>query len=218
MVISHSKKFIFIHNYKVAGTSITNALSTIGNESFRQSSLKDKLLIALSIYPKIFSSDFNVHITADELRKNIPGKIFDSYFKFGFVRNPWDWQVSLYLYMLKQETHHQHQLIKKMKGFDEYIDWRVNKDFHLQKDFFYDQNNVCLVDYIGKFEDIEASTKKLFTKFNLNIEIPHLNASRSNADYMHFYSEKSFNLIAEAFKEDITIFGYSDQNYSSFLK
>lgn len=138
MIISHQKKIIFIHNYKVAGTSLRKSLSHFNNKNFRSSKRIDKLKFILGLYPKIYTSEFPRHIKAIELKKQLPAKVFNNYFKFGFVRNPWDWQVSLYTYMLKKEDHHQHDLIKSMKNFGEYIDWRVHNDLHLQKDFFYE--------------------------------------------------------------------------------
>ena len=117
MIISHQKKFIFIHNYKVAGTSIRQSLELYDYNTINNSTYLDKLKFFLGISPKVCSSQFEGHITAVELKDKIPHKIFNDYYKFGFVRNPWDWQVSLYKYMLKLESHPQHTLIKSMKNF-----------------------------------------------------------------------------------------------------
>lgn len=209
MVISHSKKFIFIHNYKVAGTSIENALSPYSNKNFWKSGFMDQVKLLLNVYPSVYSSDFHSHITASELKKNIPDKMFNSYFKFGFVRDPWDWQVSLYTYMLKIKEHHQHELIKGMKDFDAYIEWRINEDCHLQKEFFYNEAGECLMDYIGKFENIGSSTRKLFDMFSLETSMPHLNQSRSDSNYLRYYSQRSIDLVAEAYRDDLLTFGYS---------
>ncbi len=84
------------------------------------------------------------------LKRVYPRKYLTTTLSLGFVRNPWDWQVSLYKYMLLTKDHFQHQLIADMSGFDEYIDWRINKDFHLQKEFFYDKDDNLLMDFIGK--------------------------------------------------------------------
>ncbi len=159
MLISHSHKFIFIHVYKVAGTSINTALLPYTHSR----SKKNKLKSLLRICPSYFNSDFNQHISAKELKLALPNKLFNSYFKFGFVRNPWDWQVSLYHFALQNPKHHQHDLIKRMHSFDEYIDWRINKDLRLQKDFLYDGNEL-LVNYIGKIESLENDLKIICDK------------------------------------------------------
>ena len=209
MVISHSKKFIFIHNYKVAGTNIENALTPYSNKTFWKSGFRDQLKFLFNSYPSIYSSDFQSHITAAELKNSIPEEMFSSYFKFGFVRDPWDWQVSLYCYILKMKEHHQHKMVKKMKCFDEFIEWRANDDLFLQKQFFYSPDGECLMDYIGKFETVNASMRKLFDMFSLDIAMPHLNKSRDEAGYLHFYTPYSIDLVAEAYREDLETFGYT---------
>ena len=208
-VISHSKKLIFIHNYKVAGTSIEYALRRYDNKTFWRSGLKDQFSFLTNAYPPVYSSEFSPHITAADLKKGLPDELFSKYFKFGFVRDPWDWQVSMYSYILKTKEHHQHELLKSMKSFDEFIEWRINEDFHLQKEFFYDEDNRCLMDYIGKFETIGSSIQKLFDMFCLDTNLLHLNQSRDNFDYLHFYSQRSIDMVAEAYRDDLLTFGYS---------
>lgn len=209
MIISHHKKFIFIHNYKVAGTSVRDALNIYNNNSFKESRKSDKVKLFLKLYPNIYSNQFSWHVSAKEVKSKIPEKIFKSYYKFGFVRNPWDWQVSLYTYILKSENHYQHKLIKSMKTFDEYIDWRVHNDLLLQKDFFY-ENDACLMDFIGKMENLQDDFLKISSRININSELSHLNASRKKDDnYINYHSQKSIDLINEAFSEDIKLFNYS---------
>ena len=207
MLISHSKKFIFIHNYKVAGTSIRYALRKYEFYSRSNANLLNKALLSLNIYPKIFSSEFSGHIKASELKKLLPISVFETYFKFGFVRNPWDWQVSLYTFILKDKTHFQHELIKNMKNFDDYIEWRA-ENFELQKDFFYDKNNVCLVDFIGKLRNIDKDFKYISDKLGISGHLPHLRKSRYDNNFLKYYNRNTSNIVAEVFKEDIETFGY----------
>ena len=89
MIISHSKKFIFIHIYKVAGSSIRSSLNRYAHLYTK----KNRLLSGLKIYPKIFTSDFSQHSSALQVQQYIPSSIYRQYYKFAFVRNPWDWQV-----------------------------------------------------------------------------------------------------------------------------
>lgn len=209
MILSHRKKFIFIHNYKVAGTSVRNALKPFNNRTFMASSIGDKIKFLTGDYPKVYSQDFNHHVSAPELQTQISPEIFNSYYKFGFTRNPWDWQVSLYKFMLKKEDHRQHDLIKSMSSFDEYIDWRVHNDLKLQKRFFYvgDDN---LMNYIGKMEDLDDDFAKICSNIDVKSELPRLNASRTKSDsFLNYYSQKSIDMVTEAFQEDIELFGYS---------
>lgn len=209
MLISHTKKFIFIHNYKVAGTSIRNTLNKYNDHSFKHSSCRQKLLLMFGKYPNIYSNNFDAHISADELKYKLPASVFEQYFKFGFVRDPWDWQVSLYTYALKLETHFQHALIKKMKNFDDYIKWRINEDLHLQKSFFYDNKDNCLVDFIGKIEYLNQDFSTICNQINVNEKLQHLNKSRENNNYLPLYSEKSIELVYNAFREDVDLFNYA---------
>ena len=210
MLISHTKKFIFIHNYKVAGTSITKALKPYADYSYQDTSRFKKLMIKAGLYPNIFSRSFEDHITMEGLHTRLPDRIVKSYFKFGFVRDPWDWQVSLYQYMLKLKNHHQHELIKGMRSFDEYIAWRVDGNFQLQKDFFYNHQGNCVVDFIGKYEDLIKDFNYVCNeKIRVSAYLPHLNSSReSKKEYLDYYSQKSIDMVDKAFQQDIVTFGY----------
>lgn len=214
MIVSHSKKFIFVHNYKVAGTSVRRALKPYNHHSIIQSPFGDQFKFLFGVYPWVFSSNFDHHIDAKTLKKQMNPEIFNAYYKFGFVRNPWDWQVSLYKFMLKLETHHQHELVKSFSGFEEYLDWRINEDLHLQKDFFYEDGE-NLMDYIGKMEDLAENFQEICQKLNINTTLKHFNASREKNDHFsRYYTKETAELVNQAFKEDIELFGYSKPDLS----
>lgn len=203
MIISHSKKFIFIHIYKVAGTSISTALRRYNHLPSKLNRLKS----VLKIYPRVYSRDFNGHITAKELRRSIPN-YFDQYFKFAFVRNPWDWQVSLYHFAKQNKEHHQHKLISKM-NFEEYIDWRVHEDLHLQKDFINDDEDNSLVNFVGKFEQLQSDFQTICNHLTIkDCCLLHKKKSEHLA-YQNYYSQKTKSIVEEAFRDDITLFKYS---------
>ncbi len=203
MIISHSHKFIFIHNYKVAGSSVRAALSKFAYLK----STKNLVLSTLGIRPKIFCSDFPDHVKSVDIKKRMP-QLFLSYFTFGFVRNPWDWQVSLY-HFAKQTPHHfQHKFISKM-NFEEYIDWRINQDLKFQKDFFSNGQGEIIVNYIGKFENLQND----FNQISNKIGIPHFSLPKKNSSvrssYKEYYTSTTKEYIASAFEPDIKLFGYS---------
>lgn len=209
MLISHSRKFIFIHVYKVAGTSIGNALNKYCDYSSEYKNPIKKLAVASGLRPSIYSKDFNGHITATELRERIPARIFENYFKFAFVRNPWDWQVSLFEYAKQTPRHQEYELTNSFKNFDEYIKWRINGNFNLQKDFISDKNGKLIVDFIGRIENLQEDFQKLCKTLKINnITLPHSNSSLRK-DYRGYYSKESKSLVEKTFAEDIKLFGYT---------
>jgi hypothetical protein len=195
MLLSLRHRFIFIHIYKAAGTSVTHALRPFTREP----------LLRRRTVPRL-PDRLPDHLTAAEVRGEI-GELFDRCFKFTFVRNPWDWQVSLYHYMLQTRKHPQHQLIRGMK-FDEYIRWRVTEDRHLQKEFVTDAAGKTIVDFIGRFENLETDFAAVCEKIGIAAKLPHRNRSR-HADYRSYYDDTTRELIATHFRDDIEMFGYS---------
>ncbi len=97
--ISNSKKFIFVHPHKCAGTSIERALS-------KTLQWNDIILGSTQYGEQIqahFKRKFNLskHSCVADIQKVVGNDIWDSYFSFSVVRHPFDRMVSLYEYLQK---------------------------------------------------------------------------------------------------------------------
>jgi len=110
--------------------------------------------------------------------------------------------------MLQQKTHFQHELIKSMKNFDEYIVWRVNEDKVLQKEFVTDSSDKIIVDFVGRFEFLRKHFHHVCNVLNINASLPHFNKS-SHMHYQSYYNVETRRLVEENFSEDIELFGYT---------
>ncbi|MDB4409384.1 sulfotransferase family protein [Gammaproteobacteria bacterium] len=94
MLISIKRKFIFVHIYKNAGSSITNALMPFASNKWQR--ITSRALKNFNISPRFRLQSFPDHIKASELI-NIMGKeAFETFFSFAIIRNPWDGK-SLYI-------------------------------------------------------------------------------------------------------------------------
>lgn len=213
MLISYKHNFIFIHNYKVAGTSITTALKPFG---LKNPPLNYALASKIELIPQSYYINeairrivpsFKSHTKSSEAKKQLPTDFWNEAFKFGFVRNPWSWQVSLYHYMCQNKKHFQYELANNFKNFNEYIHWRVEKEVRLQKSFFIDSDGKVIVDYIGKIENIKDEFFKICGKIGINGKLPHKNKSKHKS-YRDYYSDKTSKMVADAFKDDIKMFDY----------
>lgn len=212
MILSHTKQFIFIHNGKVAGKSIKAVLEPYNSRPYK---LVSYLGVPryLGYKPKLFSSCFHYHVTANKLHEELPPKVFQKYFKFAFVRNPWDREVSRFFYIRKSADHAYHEKVNEFPDFETYVEWlmkfhkEVGVDTQLSR--LTNHNGQVLVDFIGKFENLQEDFDFVCKKIGIpEAHLPEVNTSE-HKPYRSYYSEQSKNIIGEIFKPDINFFGYA---------
>ena len=206
MLISKKHHFIFIHIYKNAGSSITEALKPLIAKEWRW---KINLIFRKLKVPGLNLQPFPAHVYTQEVIDQLGKDIFDSYFSFAIVRNPWDWQVSLFKYMQKEKRNYQHELASKFQSFDEYIEWRCAEEVRFQKDFIYSSEGELLVDFVGRFENLEQDFAEICQRIGVpSIQLPKINVSNTKP-YRSFYNDKTREMVRAAFEPDISLFNYS---------
>ena len=222
-MISESHKFIFIHIPKCAGTSIENALSSYCKKGFLGYDKKLK--------------GFKQHANCHELLTHnyITSEMCDSFFKFAFVRNPWDRCVSQYIWRIKKGgnfVNGQHMKCQKRifihPNFNQkfvrnnvtFLRQFLEKDFPWQEmsfeqhmrpqvEFIYDCTKTKL-DFIGKFENINNDFSYVCNKLiGEQVELPHANKSSNNQNYKQYYDNYTKDLVSEFYYEDIKEFNYT---------
>lgn len=205
MLISYSKyKFIFVHIYKNAGTSIRKALDPYLYSCTQKVFINLFASAGISIYKKIILKD---HATALDIINEIGYINYNKYFSFAVVRNPWDWQVSQYYYMLKKENHPQHNFVKSFGSFDAYIEWRCQNEVVLQRDFIYSATGNLLVNYVARYENIANEFAHICNNIGIDVKLPKLNVS-NKINYKTLYNKHTKKLIEESFHYDIETFRY----------
>ena len=191
-MISHDKKFIFTRITKTGSSSIEHVLK-------KEAGMRGR-----------------GHDSAKQLRAKHKD-VFDEYFKFGFVRNPWDKTVSFYFYNNKRNWDRYPFNAKTAPAFNDFIkDWFVKgsrRRFHSLShspclDWLSDKNGV-IVDYIGRFENLQEDFNVVCNKIGLSPQIlPKRNASK-HEHYTEYYNQESIDIIGEMYKKDIDYFGYT---------
>jgi len=230
MLISHKHKFIFIHIYKTAGTSVTDVF-------LPYSRLIDRLVneykyskkIALYIVRKMGWYDdgmkqftgFHKHAKAWEFKEKLGRERFGSYFKFTFVRNPFDLLVSLYFYISQDRAHPNHRAVASM-SFPEFVKWHIAQSPPHQLNFVIDPTNgERLVDYIGRFETLEKDMGIIEAKLSIQSahHLPHQNPSskRKSKNFREYYDDESRCLVQEYFRHDLSSFGYDFEGFEDTM-
>ncbi len=214
MLISYKYRFIFVHIAKTGGTSIRSALNKIV--------LRDPYRWVQMLVNRI--SSFTGHragvkiprhagiVVAKEL---LPEDVFKSFFKFAFVRNPWDLQVSSYHHIMRERPH----LLNKIKSFEDFLKWKLEGDrpYHYILDAskrpqwysLVDVNGECIVDFIGRYERLEEDFERVCTSIGIKtLSLPHKRKAKKRKHYRFYYNDKNAELVAKHFAIDIEQFGY----------
>ena len=203
MLISYRHRFIFIHVWRTGGMSVTQALRPF--TEWPEESISTKAKQALGFLPR--SNAFPAHAGIRDLHRELTADSLNSFFKFAIVRNPWDWQVSLYSYIRQNARHRQHDLVCGMDSFEEYLHWRTAHHCQSQSDFITDPDGRLLVDFVGRYENLERDFAVICSHLGVRTTLPKINGS-SHPHYSACYNERCFDLVAEGFQQDINLLGY----------
>ena len=218
MIISNNKKFIFVHIYKTGGTSVSSALvkyarfrERIASEFYLSkkivSTINDKL--ELADQGNKWVNGLHKHAKAIEVRKHLGESKYRLYYKFTFVRNPWDWQVSLYHY-IKKDKYHKDNAIANTLSFYDFLKREIENFAPCQLDFLIDSKGKVIVDKVGKFESLQQDFCGILNHLNLKpIKLENLNRSNRSKNYRKYFTPKTAMLVNDYFKRDIEYFDYS---------
>jgi hypothetical protein len=207
MLISDSHKFVFVQMRKVASTSMQS------------------ILLPLCLPPPAgwlahFKSrarlerDYRKHLfrTHDDIlaaRSRMPKETFRRYFKFAFVRNPWERLVSEYQYILNQPDHGRHARVSRLAGFPEFIRMQIPRRDAYQLNMLCDRKGLLLVDFVGQLENLQADWETVCHEIGIPCQtLPGKNVTE-HARYQDFYDRSAINLVAKHWAAEIEMFGYS---------
>jgi hypothetical protein len=196
--VSDSRKVVFVHIQKTGGLTVDRLL----NER-----IPDLRRIAAR---HGFAS-----LGMDELDD------WDEYFKFAFVRNPWDRLVSWYS-MVTTMPRDGNELWRYVHDnsstFEEFIynctdEVEIKDGVHYsfaynQLDYVTDDHGNLLVDFIGRLENFDKDLQEVFRRIGFELEtVPRKNRS-IHQHYSTFYTPDTELIVRERFKRDIEYFGY----------
>lgn len=213
MIISHKHKFIFIKTRKTAGTSIEIYLSQFcGDEDIITPIMEDKSQIFNNRKVNNYKGWYN-HSLPLAIKNKIGSDVFDNYFKFTIVRNPWDKIVSRYFWSLKRDFKNKNEL-----PFEEWFDIYKNnlENKYIDENYKYAiiNNEYVLDDYI-KFEclhsDLERICKKIGIKYDITL-LPHTKKNKKNKKhYLDYYNKNNFDYIEKKHQLDCKFFNYKEE-------
>lgn len=183
---------VFIHIPKAAGTSVAQTLFGEGSR----------------------------HLRYTEYEKANPRK-FREYFKFSFVRNPWERLYSAYSFLKKGGMNEMDKVwaseyLAGFNDFDSFVKGWVTPanirswvHFYPQHYFICDDALNLKMDFVGRFETLQNDFAYVQQRLNMPATpLPHINPSAGQESYVDFYSDESREIVASVYNDDIRLFSY----------
>ena len=78
-----------------------------------------------------------------------------------------------------------------------------------QTTWTHDQNHQSILDFVGRFEQLDADLAHVAEVVGTELTLDRLNTSDRDPDYRRYYTRRSRRAIARAYDEDIETFGYT---------
>jgi len=228
MIVNHAYRFIFLKTRKTAGTSIEVALSPFcgPDDIVTPISPKDETLRGPENSPRNHRGAFNPfpelptpgtditrtlrdavrgrkffnHMTATQAHNRLPREVWNGYFKFCFVRNPWDRTVSMF--------HWENRGKERPRTWEEFLEWgEFRPDFGL-----YSLGGKLAMDFVGRYESLQDDLTRALQMTGLTdqIELPRAKGDfrKDPRDYRDYYTPAQRDVIAKVFAPEIEMFGY----------
>ena len=199
MIISHSKRFIFIKTRKTAGSSLQKALAlSCSPGDILYSS--PTLLPSWASVPKIIPIK-RFHAGKSYIKENFPDE-WRSYTKITVERNPIHKIVSLYWWQMR--SGHQQQT------FEEWFDTRPDRalsDF----DLYGDEEGNVLVDHVILFESLQDGYRQCCDDLGLEavpLSVEKHGGRREDDIAANYFNEDMLRRMKRIFSREIDAFGY----------
>ncbi len=215
MLLSHKYNFLFVHIAKTGGTSVRSAL-----QKYRW---RDPYYLPQFIASKLsgltrheVGIKFPRHAKIVAAKEMLPHAFFDGLFKFAFVRNPWDLQVSSFHHIRRERPH----VMQGKDDFEAFLKWKLDPEreyqYHidtsieLQSDYLIDLHGHVVVDFIGHYETLQEDFNEACRHVGIKpFDLPHKRKAKDRSDYRKYYSDETTKMVARHFERDIDILKYT---------
>ncbi len=187
-MISHDHRAIFVHCQKCAGESVEKLIMGKADKD---------------VDGKPFKGSREKHYSAADYIDTYGDALWNDYFTFSIVRNPWDRLVSWVQYRNLRFRNGREVTTEQLKRESNF---KFIRQASYTKMLFRDDKP--LVDFVGRFENLEKDIQKIGSHLALGAaSLPRTNTSK-HKPYLQYYDLEAREIVADVFGDDIKHFSY----------
>jgi hypothetical protein len=204
VIISPNHKYVFVAVPKTGTHAVRQALRPhMGAGDMEQVGLFVKRQFPIADLAKVGHG----HISLEQLRKFMDPAKFAEYFKFAFVRNPFDRFISYCSFITRERGAFKTDPQKVMRRVlanppsEHVLFWPQNT-------FLVDGEGKLLTDYVGRVETMQQSFEFIASKIGVPaVQLQKVNATERSA-YRDYYDQELIDGVAKLYADDLKLFEY----------
>lgn len=152
----------------------------------------------------------------------------NTYYKFVFVRNPFERLVSCYHNKILDENYFEERYpyynryqLKHKISFSDFVNILIKipielADEHLkpQSAYINEPGMPLLFDFVGRFENLSEDWKYIANRFKFTSQLKHINSTHNKKDiitkqdYRAYYTKDLLEKVYNYYREDVHLLGY----------
>ena len=205
MIISHKHRFIFFAVPRTGTHAVRQALRPyLGEDDWEQQALFGKQSIPV---PEVAAIGHG-HVSFQQIRACLPVETLSSYFKFGFVRNPFDRFVSTCFFLNRHNQRFVGNEVEFMRLAINKVRFRQRVLARPQYRLLTDEHDRLMMDYVGRYETLQESFDDICSQTGLTPSILSRKNESQHQRYECYYDASLKESVAEYYRKDFQLFGY----------
>ena len=202
MIISHAHKFLFVAIPKTATHSIRRALRPqLHQYDWEQCHLFEHKAFPLEPIAQLRHG----HISCVQIKPFLPAGIWEQYWKFCFVRNPYDRFVSTCYFFHRETSHMERDPLGTMKRSLSEAETRQHVLFRPQHEFICGPDSQLLVDYVGTFEALQEHFDTICQRLQLPSTVLSVHNASDRKPVEECYDRELRDMVASYYAKDFAL-------------
>lgn len=206
MIVSHLHRYLFVAMPKTGTHSVRQALREhLGPDDIEQVGLFVNKRFPFDEIAQLQHG----HLSVRQVRPYLGDAVCDEYFKFTFVRNPFDRFVSYCAFMTRQQGAFDRDPQGTMRRI--LFELRPMDHVHFQPQYTLLTNDAGALemDFIGRVERMQDDYDAICARIGIpSRPLDRVNSSR-RGDYRQYYDRALMEGVAALYRGDLERFGYT---------